>query len=137
MRKVVAAIVMTAACCFLRPSVPIEKAFGGYEGQVTVCVGAFGSDCKFVKARVKDIFYLKGVVGACVENADEKFISDVVASSGAEKVFEESVSDTVTTYYYSPQISVYKSINGKKVNLQTASTNCKLTIGIPMIFGGF
>ena len=107
----------------------------------TFFVGRDGSCCSFVRisgwieCALSVVRY--NVRGECVEGVDESFVAFALSDLKAEKVFEESASDVVTVYYYSPKICGYKSINGKKVNLQTATRGNGYIIATPMIFSGY
>lgn len=55
----------------------------------------------------------------------------------ARLVFEERLPSLTVQYWYSEEISAYKSINGKKFNIHTAFDGSFYSVGTPMIYGGF
>lgn len=55
----------------------------------------------------------------------------------AELLFEERAGDTVNYYYYSPSFHSFIYINGFAVNMHIAVRGNDLSIGTPIIFGGY
>lgn len=119
----------------------VEPVFYGADCDVTLYLGSKSSQCVIKTVSYQEYLRLStkntGVCGSSIERADARFVENCIKRLGAEKVFSETVGDTLTEYYYSTKISGYMLVNGKKVNIQTAVTNGNHTIGSPMIFGGY
>ncbi|MGN0819464.1 MAG: hypothetical protein ACI4M6_03585 [Christensenellaceae bacterium] len=79
----------------------------------------------------------KNVSGECLKARSQQVINDELIRLNAKFVFSEKGDDFETNYYYSDKISGYKTINGKKINIQTACRADNYIIATPMIFGGF
>ena len=106
----------------------------------TVYVGADGSSGRAVA--VEGVFealsYLTvGVYGCSVKGVDRGYVEKKLKDLDAVYLFAESAEAVVTKYYYSAHIPFYKTINGKKVNLQTAEVGLKYVVGSPLIYGGY
>lgn len=113
--------------------------FLGCDGVYTITIGE-GSKGVFKSFSTDDIdeFYLYSRIdGQSVTTENEEFIREFLEKYECEKVFSETVSGIVVNYYYTPQISAYRSINGLKVNVQTAKSGDNYTIGSPLIYGGY
>lgn len=113
--------------------------FLGCDGVYTITIGE-GSKGVFKSFFTDDIdeFYLYSRIdGQSVTTENEEFIREFLEKYECEKVFSETVSGIVVNYYYTPQIFAYRSINGLKVNVQTAKSGDNYTIGSPLIYGGY
>jgi hypothetical protein len=55
----------------------------------------------------------------------------------AKLAFIESVSGVTSYYFYSKKLPFKEVIKNKKVNLQIAVSSDKVTIGSPIIYGGY
>lgn len=113
--------------------------FLGCDGVYTVTIGE-GSKGVFKSFSTEDIkeFYLYSRIdGQSLTTENEVFIQEFLEKYECVKVFSETVSNIVVKYYYSPKISAYRSINGVKVNVQTAENGNNYTIGSPLIYGGY
>ncbi len=111
------------------------------ESRVTVYTDSRSSNCSFVFISsdnyAEQFKKLKRVTGECIEGATKEYIDKTLARLNAKKQFEERIENIKTTYYYSDKIKGYMLVNGKKVNLQTATSGELNTIATPMIFGSF
>jgi hypothetical protein len=120
-----------------KPSTVFEAETGNY----SFYIGNASSTCEIVTttaANAKSLRKsLKNVCGESLQTQDGEAIDGEVERLKANLVFEEVANGIVLKYYYSDKISTYKSINGTKVNLQTANDNGLWTIGTPLIFGSF
>ena len=117
-----------------------KRIFADSDKDVTVYVGSASSTATMKVISYGD--YPNGyddrrVLGSSVHGCDEEYVSDLIDDLGAKEVFFEDLGDVLCVYYYSPRIRSFKTINGKKVNLQTAKRNEKYSVGCPMIFGGY
>ncbi len=110
------------------------------KGEYAVCIGEGGSLSEintFSTEEMEKFYDFENVTAQSVRVYDLDYIDVIIKRYGFEKVFEEKVENISVCYYYSDKIPVYKSINGKKINLQTALGNQIYTIGTPMIYGSF
>lgn len=116
--------------------------FGGATGNYSFYLGSASSTCEIVTVDAESADEVKknlnNVCGESLSTTDGDYIRKKITEYGATFLFEENVDGTTVRYYYSPEIGGGKTVNGKKVNLQTAeSENGCYTIGTPLIFGGF
>lgn len=128
---------ITVSRCFLTPlRAPI---FTGAEGVYSVTYGgcSSGVTVSFSTCKMEKFYDYNEIDGQslCTENGE--YVKNFLKEKGCELMFAEIIDGIVVKYYYTPQISVYRSINGKKVNIQTAENKVKFTIGSPMIYGGY
>ena len=68
---------------------------------------------------------------------NEDLARDIAARYGATILFTERVGDCISYYAYTEKWQDGLSINGVKVNLHIALDCERLTVGTPIIFGGF
>ena len=131
-------IAIIAACAMQSYNKPL---FSDAEGDFYLYTGSASSQCRIISITKADyekgMYDYLGVCGGSVHNVSEGYIIAQIEKLGARHVLTERSGDTVTKYYYSTKIPVYKRVNGKKVNLQTAETCDSYTIGSPLIFGGY
>ncbi len=116
-----------------------EPLFKDCKGYYTVTTGG-GSAGKFTTFSTDEMykFYsVKNITGQSLATYDKGYIDNFLVEYEAEKVFSETVQGIVINYYYSDKIRGYRSINGKKVNIETSDDNGFYTIGSPLIYGGF
>lgn len=123
--------------CFLTPlCVPIFK---GAEGIYSVTYGGCSSGVteSFSTCKMEKFYNYNDIDGQslCTENGG--YVKSFLKDKGCKLMFTENIDGIVIKYYYTPKISVYRSINGKKVNIQTAENKGNFTIGSPMIYGGY
>ena len=87
-----------------------------------------------------DCFKVKGEsVSLRVENADEEFIKKLFAEYGATLVFKEETGDVVSYYGYTQKWNEKVEMDGACINLHVAmqKNGDRVSVGSPMIFGGF
>ena len=129
---------LLAACALQINNKPL---FSDSTGEIYAYLGNASSQCEMICVSDEGVdggmINGKKICGYCVMNVDSSYVEQKIKELNAQLVFSERVGDTDTKYYYSTKIPVYKRVNGKKVNLQTAETNGNNTIGSPMIFGGY
>ncbi len=128
-------IIYIFGCC----NSSTKPLFADGEGYYTVTTGG-GSAGEFKTFKSDEIykFYtVKNITGQSLATFDKDYINDFLIKYDAIKVFSETVQGIEINYYYTDKISGYRSINGKKVNLQTSDDNGLYTIGSPLIYGGF
>ena len=104
---------------------------------VTTGNGSSGSLRSFSSEEIYKFYTIKSVTGQSLATYDKNYIDDFLQKKECKKVFSEVLDGIEINYYYSSKISGYRSINGKKVNLQTCDDNGLYTIGSPLIYGGF
>ena len=134
---IVAILVVFMALYFGRAQ---KAMFLGAEGVYTLSVENESSSAKFISFNAKDtdnIAKYKMVTGQSVYGISKDYIDEFLTKYQCVLVFSEATAYGETNYYYSPKIWGYKSINGKKVNVQTAICSYGNTIGTPIIYGGY
>ncbi len=138
MRKKLAAILIALLLpCLCRfSSSPIFSEGSGYYG-VTVGKGSAGKTEYFETAKMYKFYGYALVSGQSLTTDDKTYIDDFLSANACVKVGEEYVENITIKYYYSPKMWGYKTVNGKKVNVQTAEKSGKYTIGTPLIYGGY
>ena len=62
---------------------------------------------------------------------------ELVKKYNAKLIFIEKTDGVISKYYYSNSIPYKEIIKGKKVNLHIAISNSQITIGTPIIYGGY
>lgn len=137
MRKLLSIILIV--CIFCAFNYYRKPLFYNGEGWYTVCMGE-GSSGKiegFSTAEIENYYLYKNIKGQSLTTRDKDYIDDFLKKYDCELLFTEEVEGVVTQYYYSPKISTYKPVNGKRVNVQTATRECFFTIGSPLIYGGY
>ena len=107
------------------------------EGEKTLYLYSASSNCLILTGQTLRPYFKSALKGESVVLSDPSSVGGFLEGILAELVFEERVGSTVCEYYYSPQISVYKSINGQKVNIHIAKNPEKTVVGIPLIFGSY
>lgn len=108
-------------------------------GLYTVTTGG-GSSGKMYTFKTEDLHLfnnIKNITGQSLSTQSKQYINDFLLEYDCVFVFEETVDNLVIKYYYTTKISAYRSINGKKINVQTCENNDYYTIGSPLIYGGF
>lgn len=123
--------------CFYHPlSVPL---FVGAEGVYSVTYGgcSSGKTESFYAEQINDFFKYSDIDGQSLYTENLSYVNDFLTEYDCRLVFSEVFDGLVVKYYYTPKISVYRSINGKKVNIQTADRDGGFTIGSPLIYGGY
>lgn len=126
-------------CIFCAFNYCRQPLFYDGEGWYSVCLGE-GSSGKiegFSTSEIEDYYLYKNIRGQSLTTKDKRYIDDFLKRYDCKLLFIEEVEGVVTKYYYSPKISVYKPVNGKKVNVQTAVSEEIFTIGSPLIYGGY
>ena len=68
-------------------------------------------------------------------NADDA--QNILHSLNAKIMTQECFEDFKVFYAYSPKLEKYVLINLQKINIQIAMKNGKITVGSPIILGGF
>ncbi len=111
------------------------------EGDYTFYLESSSSNAKIITVdynSAKEIKKsLKNVCGESVTTTLKEDIEKEIDRLKAELIFSEKVDNIIINYYYSDKISAYKTINGRKINVQTAINDDIITIGSPIIFGSF
>lgn len=138
MRKKIAAILITLLlpCLCKFSSSPIFAEGSGYYG-VTTGKGSAGKTEYFETTEMYKFYGYVLVCGQSLTTDDKTYIDDFLAANACVEVKEEHVENITIKYYYSPKMWGYKTVNGKKVNVQTAEIKGKYTIGTPLIYGGY
>lgn len=138
MLKKVAVVTLLSFVCFIYLSSQTPKFLdgNGYYG-VTVGKGSSGRT-EFFSTDEKYRFYrFSNISGQSLLTEDKNYVDNFLKDRDCKILFTETVDGIVLKYYYTPKISGYRSINGKKVNVQTAEKDGKFTLGTPLIYGGY
>lgn len=85
---------------------------------------------EFDGGRYQDIINIDGQV--CDEIAGK-----IGAEYAAELIFSENASGIQSYYFYSAELPYGILLNGRKVNLHVAIDGDMMSVGTPIIFGGF
>lgn len=107
----------------------------------TFYVGQNSSNCQIItvglteaKACKKN---LKNLCGESFQTADKQLVDSEILRLDCTLCFSEVIGDILTSYYYSPKIFNYETINGYKVNVQVANNLGLYTLASPLIWGSF
>lgn len=113
--------------------------FYGAEGIYSVTYGGCSSGVteSFPTYKIKKFYDYIDIDGQSLYTKNGDYVEKFLKENGCELMFSETVDGIVVEYYYTPKISVYRSINGRKVNIQTVKNEGNFTIGSPMIYGGY
>lgn len=83
-------------------------------------------------------FPIFSVLGESFSFTNGKYsVSEIFAAFSARLIFTESVSEGVSYYAYSDEITRYKLLGDKKINLHVFVGKSQTTVGSPIIFGSF
>ncbi len=111
------------------------------EGDYTFYLNSASSNAQIITVPFDDAKEmkknLKNVCGESVTTTRMSEIEKEIQRLNAQLLFSEKVDNIIINYYYSDKISAYKTVNGYKINLQTAINDNVITIGSPLIFGSF
>ena len=120
-------------------TLPERLEFEGYlEGSYTFCYGG-GKILTVPGGEAKKTKYtLKNISGESVTfSGGEEDIEEVLKDFDAEVVAVEYVGEIVCCYAYSKKLDKEIEVGGDIINLQIAYSNDNLTVGTPIIFGGY
>ncbi|MBQ4098190.1 MAG: YwmB family TATA-box binding protein [Clostridia bacterium] len=131
---VVAVFYLTIICLWTVTAVPI---FENHADKFEVTYKA-SSTANFINLTKKEFKFKSGIKS---ESADIKLnafnLKEFLDVYDAETVFIEKTEAGVSYYAYSNKIKYKKIIDGKKINLHINISNDGVTVGSPIIFGGF
>lgn len=136
----VSAVMLTAAVKPL-PRLP-GKCEAAYYGNSSGCLMRLGGDCRDYATSFLRLINLKGYASFIDENRPDykselKKLGETLAACRARPVCVETGDCYRCEYYYSPEISVYSTINGKKVNIHVAYSRGVIRVGCPLIYSSF
>lgn len=135
-----AVIICSLIATFFIVGFPKRPIFNG-EGDYVLYLNSASSLAVAVKIDKCDLLKcyssFNNVKGELLKAKSKEVIDSELSRLNAEFVFSEKGEEFETNYYYSDKISGYKTINGKKINIQTAVYSDDYLIATPMIFGGF
>lgn len=137
MKKIFSLVLIFALVCAYK--IPFKRLFENADGLYTITVGE-GSSGSFYTFNASDEDCFKGlysVTGQSLQTKNKEYIENFLEVYFCKLVIIEIVEGMTVKYYYSPKISTYRSINGKKVNVQTCFKDDEYTIGSPLIYCGF
>lgn len=135
--KLGAIIIVAAAVCAAAVSLPKHTAFECGESY-TFYLGSSSSNCRIVT--VDDnaglvLLTLRDVRGEATTYA-ELDVDSFLRDNGGRILFEEQLSDSVN-YYCSADLPYEIELYGRTVNLHICVKDSGVTVGSPIIFGGY
>ena len=96
------------------------------------------SKADFINLKKSEFKFISGVKSESFSLETDDFnLTDFLNAYNAKTVFVEKTEAGVSYYAYSKKIKYKKTINGKEINLHINISNEKVTVGSPIIFGGF
>lgn len=135
--KLSAIIILAAAVCAAAVSLPRRTAFD--EGtSYTFYIGSASSNCSILTVRGNSqlIFLtlrdVRGEATVFPELDIEQFLYDV----DGKVLFREELSDSVN-YYCSADLPYSAELYGEQINLHICVREDSVTVGSPIIFGGY
>ncbi len=113
--------------------------FSDGEGIYSVTYGGESSGIteSFPTYKMKKFYDFNDIDGQSLYTKNGEYVEKFLKENGCELMFSETIDGLIVRYYYTPKISVYRSVNDKKVNIQTVKNEENFTIGSPMIYGGY
>lgn len=131
-------ILATAAVvCAAAVSLPKRTAFESGESY-TFYVGSSSSDCKVLTVESNAAIVLLTLKDVCGEATtfSSLDVNEFLQSVNGEVLFEEKLSDSVN-YYCSADLPYSIQLYGQTVNLHICIKESGVTVGSPIIFGGY
>ncbi len=111
--------------------------FGSYADKFEVTFQA-SSTASFINLGKKEFKFKSGIKSESFNlNADDFNLTDFLSVYDAETICIEKTEAGVSYYAYSNKIKYKKIIDGKEINLHINISNDSVTVGSPIIFGGF
>lgn len=130
----VAVFFLTIICLWTVTAVPV---FESYADKFEVTFKA-SSTASFIDLTKKEFKLKSGIKSESVNIKANNFnLTDFLNTYDAETVFIEKTEAGVSYYAYSNKIKYKKIIDGKEINLHINISNDRVTVGSPIIFGGF
>ncbi|MBE5756623.1 MAG: hypothetical protein E7342_02370 [Clostridiales bacterium] len=109
-----------------------DYVFSDYEKQTVFYKGQGGSLSKEVVGG----FNFLGVLGQSIVLSEEE-TKKVIENLNAKIVFIEEIGETTNYYCYTNKLKYGVTLKKQRVNLHLSTTNGKITLGTPLIFGSF
>lgn len=140
MRKIIISIICVLITCYAY--LPNRDIFKGLNCDRTIYSESKSSNAVITmlteKDYVRSINNIKNVTGQSITLLnDDTTANKIIERYGFRQVFVEKGDGFCSRYYYSNRIKTYVYIKGKKINLQINERGEYLTMGYPIIFGGF
>lgn len=125
---------LTLTSLWVATAVPV---FGDYADKFEVTLES-SSTANFINLTKKEFVFKSGIKSESFNiNADDFNLTDFLNAYGAKTVFIEKTEAGVSYYAYSKKIKYRKLIDEKAINLHINISNDSVTVGSPIIFGGF
>lgn len=137
MKRICSLILIFALICAYK--IPFKPLFKSAEGYYTLTVGE-GTLGRFYTVKAEKIDCFRGIFnvsGQSLKTENKEYIDNFLRDYSCVQIKTETVDGLTIRYYYSSKIPVYRSINGKKVNVQTCFGKDYYVIGSPLIYCGF
>lgn len=135
---VIVALLLALTLLLAVTLLPQRLAFRGGESY-TFFIGDTSKDCKEVTCSGKDANRTRLTLqGVCGESAtySRLNLSDFLVSVKGEVVFCERLDDSVN-YYCTASLPYSVTLYGKRINLHICVKEDGVTVGTPIIFGGY
>ena len=137
LKKVLMAFGFIACCLILwwGNNMPV---FSSYATDYEVYKQSASSSAQIVRADIITCPFISGKTGeSCKIDATTFNTGAFLGKFNAKVVFTEKVDNVTCIYAYSPKVKYSTIVNGKKVNLHLAFNGDEVTLGTPLIYGGY
>lgn len=133
-----ASVLLASLVLFMGLWLSVRPVFYGRANRLELYLKSNSSNAQIVRVNGNDLQLASGVKGECFKTDKKSFeLEDFLLEFQAKKVLEESTQDGQSIYAYSPKIRYCRKIQGKTVNLQVFVGKEEITVGTPLIFGGY
>ena len=128
-------VFLCIACVWCIYSKPI---FTGYAKTFEVYLSNGSNKAPISQVGVIECTFINGKKGeACKISKNNFSLEEFLADFNAYVVDVEYTDDSVNYYAYSPRVRYLERIKGKKVNLHVSVGKGQITLGSPIIYGGY
>ncbi len=115
-----------------------QPVFKNYASRYEIYLNSSSSIADIVTVKGLEILKYKNLYGESVKVDAENFSLNKILNDFSAKLVLTEYADGVTCYYaYSPKIKYLKQVKGKLINLHVAVRQDQVTLGTPLIYGGF
>ncbi len=133
-----ASVLLASLVLFMGLWLSVRPVFYGRANRLELYLKSNSSNARIVRINGNDFQLASGVKGECFKTDKKTFVlGDFLLEFQAQKVFEETTQEGRSVYAYSPKIRYCRKVQGKTVNLQVFVGKEEITVGTPLIFGGY
>ena len=112
--------------------------FSSYADEFEIYLESASSCAQIVQVSEKDYKAFKGIKGEGCKIESKNFsVENFFSEFNAKIIFEEQTDFGISYYGFSPAIKYRKEIHNEIINLHVFVGKSGITIGTPIIFGGF